>query len=289
MISCKSRVSVISGTVSKHSQVVTFHYTDGTETVYASPNPSESPPHQDGTPTAFRLHADEHIVAVRYKHKLAALKQIVLGCGIEFETSFGRSLVLCGRPDPFFVWGHEGGPKHEWRASPGRSIVGLCLDSEWEVNQRGALIKVLPVPRLVGSRRARVGGGGGGQDKGRKAKLESKGCEQRRRRVARSARPDRPEPPPLSLPPAPAAARARDHCRAAAAGIDPSGRLERARAGPPRRRRDPERSPAPAPASAAARVRRRGGGDGGGGGGDGPTTRQGVSAQAPVPSRGPAS
>ena len=81
-------------------------------------------------------------MAVRYKHKLAALKQSVLGCGIEFETSFGRSLVLCGQPDPFFVWGHEGGTKREWRAAPGRCVVGLCLDAEWDVDQRGALIKV---------------------------------------------------------------------------------------------------------------------------------------------------
>lgn len=139
------RVSRISGNLNKYTQAITFHYADGTESVYTSPNsiPSDQPP------TEFRLHAEEHIVGVRYRHKLAALKQNALGCGIEFETSFGRSLILCSRPDSFFAWGRDCGTKREWRASPGRCVVGLCLDAEWDVDESGALTKVRILARRV--------------------------------------------------------------------------------------------------------------------------------------------
>eukprot|EP00291_Cryptomonas_curvata_P023129 CAMPEP_0172156394 /NCGR_PEP_ID=MMETSP1050-20130122/3177_1 /TAXON_ID=233186 /ORGANISM="Cryptomonas curvata, Strain CCAP979/52" /LENGTH=698 /DNA_ID=CAMNT_0012825439 /DNA_START=50 /DNA_END=2146 /DNA_ORIENTATION=+ len=125
------RVSAISGIVSEWPISVTFHYSDGTSTTYATADFVEA---ADPIPALqFRLHQSEHISAVVYKHTCAALNQRILGSGIEFQTSFGRSFLLCGKPDPFFSWGSRS-DKTEWRVPPTHGIVGLCLGKEWHTD-----------------------------------------------------------------------------------------------------------------------------------------------------------
>ena len=116
-------VSCISGGVTQWVDFVTFHYTDGSRSTFA---PCGIFPQDLEGAARFPLHAEEAVVAVTYKHKRAAINLHVLGCGIEFETSFGRTFLLCGRPDSCFSWA-SGGDKAVWRAGQGSCIVGLCL------------------------------------------------------------------------------------------------------------------------------------------------------------------
>mmetsp|Transcript_33631 Transcript_33631/g.70545 ORF Transcript_33631/g.70545 Transcript_33631/m.70545 type:complete len:491 (+) Transcript_33631:52-1524(+) len=134
------RVSAISGIVSEWPISVTFHYSDGTSTTYATADFVEA---ADPIPALqFRLHQSEHISAVVYKHTCAALNQRILGSGIEFQTSFGRSFLLCGKPDPFFSWGSRS-DKTEWRVPPTHGIVGLCLGKEWHTDDDEKFVQVL--------------------------------------------------------------------------------------------------------------------------------------------------
>jgi hypothetical protein len=139
------RVSAVSGAIDGWLRTVTFHYSDSTRATFAAAAANSDAAATTTTAAAataaFPLHAEEHIVAVRYKHRRAALTLRVLGCGVELETSFGRRLLLCGRPDPFFSWA-RGDPPAEWRAAPGHAVVGLCVGKDWEVDDDGALAKV---------------------------------------------------------------------------------------------------------------------------------------------------
>ena len=136
------RVSGISGVVAEWPVTVSFHYSDGTSTTYATADFVEA---ANPIPAfQFRLHQSEHISAVSYKHTCAALNQRVLGSGIEFHTSFGRSFLLCGKPGPFFSWGSHA-DKTEWRVPPTHGIVGLCLRKEWGIDESPSqqLVQVL--------------------------------------------------------------------------------------------------------------------------------------------------
>jgi hypothetical protein len=157
------QVTEISGTVSRWLESVTFHYIDGTSTTYAAaravPEPTDRPP------TRFPLHAEEHITAVLYARKRAALTNSVLGCGIEFETSFGRSCVLCGRPDACFSWENAG--KAAWRAPPGHCIVGLCLAKVF------LSLSLPPAPYGKRWRAAPLPAGGGSESRGPSQRIPS--------------------------------------------------------------------------------------------------------------------
>ena len=128
-------VTAISGTVSQWAEAVTFHFDQGPDALYcpAGHAPGLSSVHE----MRFPLHREEYVAAVAYKHRRAAMNNRVLGCGIEFETSFGRTFLLCGRPDSCFSWA-SGGDKAVWRAGPGRCIVGLYLGKVERRGRRGA-------------------------------------------------------------------------------------------------------------------------------------------------------
>ena len=68
-----------------------------------------------------RQHANTH---ARTHGRTHARTLQLLGCGAALETSFGRHAVFAGRPGPLFSWG-RGEPPAEWRALPGRCVVGL--------------------------------------------------------------------------------------------------------------------------------------------------------------------
>ena len=147
-------VAAVTGSVTRWVDAVTFHYADGTSLTYA---PSGTGGPLGGPPETcrFPLHAGEFISSVSYKDRRAAINQHVLGCGVRLETSFGRALLLCGRPDPCFSW--AGGDRTEWRAGPGRAIVGLCLGKVTR-RRKGTVTRGLLVPSGRAALRERAGG-----------------------------------------------------------------------------------------------------------------------------------
>ena len=139
------QVSGISGIVSDWPVSVTFHYSDGSSATHTTVDLQEG---ANPIPAfQFRLHQHERVAAVTYTHACAGLNQSILGSGIEFVTSFGRSFALCGRPDPFFSWGSRL-DKTEWRVPPTRGIVALCLGREWEFDENRNFVQV-PAPVLA--------------------------------------------------------------------------------------------------------------------------------------------
>jgi hypothetical protein len=130
---------MIRGVISDHVRSVTFHYDDGSQHLLASDDARLT----DATEVSFPLHRGEHITLVRCRHH--GPRHRPLQCGVEFETSLGRSLVLCRRPDSW----REPAVMREWRAGPGRCIVELCHARDWIVDPDGGpgLVQVRPPAR----------------------------------------------------------------------------------------------------------------------------------------------